>query len=197
MKDSPITRRSLLLRIRNARDGQAWTQFVEIYAPLIHQYARRRGLQEADAADLVQEVLQTVSKTASRFEYDPERGSFRGWLFTVTRNRLLNFLEKRGREPQGTGDSRVKRWIDEHPDPHTEEARWTELYRWRVFTWASERIRGGFHDSTWQAFWRTAVERKPPKEVATELGMTIGAVYIARSRVLSRLRREVDEITED
>src|SRR6516225_4147415 len=87
MADSPNTRPSLLVRIRNAEDSQAWSQFVALYAPLVYGYARKRGMQDADAADLMQDVLRAVAGAAGRLEYDPLRGSFRGWLFTIVRNK--------------------------------------------------------------------------------------------------------------
>src|SRR5437588_1688494 len=91
MGESPATRASLLVRIRDAGDEEAWTEFVEIYAPLIYGFSRKRGLQDADAADLTQEILRTVAHSVHRLDYDPKRGTFRGWLFTVVRNRLSDF----------------------------------------------------------------------------------------------------------
>src|SRR5436309_1969714 len=91
MGDSPITRPSLLVRIRDTRNDQAWSQFVEVYAPLIYGFARKHGLQDADAADLTQDVLRVVASTIGGLEYDRQRGSFRGWLVTVVRNKLRNF----------------------------------------------------------------------------------------------------------
>src|SRR3954452_21808877 len=102
MTQSDATRPSLLVRIRDARDREAWGQFVEIYAPLVYDLARRRGLQDADAADLTQEVLRSVSSAIGRLDYDPARGTFRGWLFTVTRNAINTFLESRRKMPRGS-----------------------------------------------------------------------------------------------
>src|SRR2546421_11891451 len=105
MSESPGTRASLLIRIRDSEDKDAWRQFVALYAPLIHGLARRRGLQDADAADLTQEVLRSVTAAIPGLDYDPARGSFRGWLFTVTRRRIHDFLDGRARCEQGSGDS--------------------------------------------------------------------------------------------
>jgi RNA polymerase sigma-70 factor (ECF subfamily) len=90
MADSPTTRPSLLVRIRDPQDSQAWTQFVEVYAPLVYGFARKHGLQDADAADVTQDVLRAVAGAAGRLEYDPQRGSFRGWLLTIVRNKGLS-----------------------------------------------------------------------------------------------------------
>src|SRR5438270_7260333 len=107
MEQSPATRASLLVRLRDPHDKEAWGQFVQLYAPVIYGFARKRGLQDADAADLMQEVLRSVSRAAGRLEYDPSRGSFRGWLFTITRNKVFNFLEGRSRRLVASGDSSV------------------------------------------------------------------------------------------
>src|SRR5881275_2228178 len=109
MSESPTTRPSLLVRLRDARDELAWSQFVEVYAPLVYGYARKHGLQDADAADLTQDVLQSVAGAVRRLDYDPQRGSFRGWLFTVVRNRFRNFLAARGRPGQGSGGTTALR----------------------------------------------------------------------------------------
>jgi RNA polymerase sigma-70 factor (ECF subfamily) len=111
MREAPTTRPSLLVRLRDARDERAWGQFVDLYAPLVYGYARRRGLQDADAADLTQGVLRAVAGAVGRLSYDPGRGSFRGWLFTIVRNQLRDFRERQGRPGQGSGDSGVQRLL--------------------------------------------------------------------------------------
>ena len=197
MNGSPVTRPSLLLRIRNPRDEQAWAQFVELYAPLVHRYGRRYGLQEADAADLAQEVLQIVISSASHFEYDPHRGKFRGWLLTVTRNKLRRLWASEARRPRATGDTNVRGLIEQQPDPDADEDAWNREYQRRLLSLAAERTRNSFTESTWLAFWWTTREGKPPRAVAEELGISIGAVYIAKSRVLSRLREVVRQLDDE
>jgi RNA polymerase sigma-70 factor (ECF subfamily) len=192
----PETRASLLVRIRDARDGQAWTRFVDLYAPLVYGFARRHGLQDADAADLTQEVLRAVAGAARRLEYDPQRGSFRGWLFTIVRNKLRNFLAGRKAHDQAAGGSDARVRLEEQPD-RDDEHQWDHEYEQRLFAWAAEQVRGDFQPATWQAFWQTAVEARSPKDVARELGISVGAVYIARSRVLARLRQEIQQIQGD
>jgi RNA polymerase sigma-70 factor (ECF subfamily) len=195
MANVPDTRASLLVRIRDAHDGEAWTQFVDLYAPLVYGFARKRGLQDADAADLTQEVLRAVAGAARRLEYDPQRGSFRGWLFTVVRNKLRNFLAGRKAHDQAFGGSDARVRLEEQPDrDDRQQAQWDHEYEQRLFAWAAERVRGGFQPATWQAFWQTAVEGRSPGEVAGQLGMSAGAVYIARSRVLARLREEIQHL---
>src|SRR5688500_8799823 len=101
MSDTPETRASLLVRIRDPRDGGAWRQFVALYEPLIREFARKRGLQDADAADLTQTVMAAVSEAIRRLDYDPRRGTFRGWLLGVTRNQMLKLLARERRQPHG------------------------------------------------------------------------------------------------
>ena len=196
MTESPPTRSSLLVRLRNHEDQPAWNEFVDIYAPLIHSYGVHRGLQDADAADLAQDVLQSVWGACDRFEYDPQRGSFRGWLFTVTRNKLLNLVdrkERRGKQAQGTVAQDLMK--QQPADDHLEEA-WIEQHRARLFDWACEEVREEFTPPTWKAFWKTAVDDVAASRVAQELGISIGAVYIAKSRVLTRLREKIQSIEE-
>jgi RNA polymerase sigma-70 factor (ECF subfamily) len=191
MTNPPPTRPSLLVRLRDARDGDAWRQFVELYAPLVYRYARRHRLQDADAADLTQEVLRAVSGAVGRLEYDPGRGSFRGWVFTLAHRRLCDFLTRRRRQEQGSGDSATRGLLDDLPAP--EEEQWERDYERRLFVWAAERARGEFREATWQAFWQTAVEGRPAAEVARALATSVGAVYIAKSRVQARLKGLVQE----
>ena len=188
MTTTPHTRPSLLVRLRDATDREAWQQFVELYAPLVYRFARRRGLQDADAADLTQDVLQAVARGSGRLVYDPRRGSFRGWLFTVARNKLHTFLKHRQRLMRRTEEVDFSLLADPEQD---EAVVWEQEYEQRLFDWAAEQVRGHFQDNTWQAFWQTAVDNRPPREVADRLGLSVGAVYIAKSRVLARLREQV------
>src|SRR4051812_23633559 len=198
MSDTPATRLSLLVRLHDARDEGAWSQFVEIYAPLVYGFARKQGLQDADAADLTQDVLQAVSGGIRRLDYDPRRGTFRGWLFTVVRNKLCNFLAAQKRPGRGTGGSETQHRLSELPAREDEQtAWWDQEYERRVFSWAGEQVRGHFQESTWQAFWQTAVEGKAGPAVARALGMSVAAVYLARGRVMARLKAVVRETLDE
>jgi RNA polymerase sigma factor (sigma-70 family) len=183
----------LLLRIRDPQDRMAWGEFVGLYAPLIHSYGRRRGLQDSDAADLTQEVLCRVARSAGGFQYDPARGSFRGWLLTVTLNEVRKLTTRLARQTGGTGDSDVRQFLEQQPDEREVEL-WQRDYQWNLFQWAAEKVRGEFREPTWQAFWRTAVLTEDVDRVADDLGLSAGAVYIARSRVTSRIREEIQAV---
>lgn len=198
MSNTPATRLSLLVRLRDARDDRAWSQFVELYAPLVYGFSRKHGLQDADAADLTQDVLQAVSGGIRRLDYDPQRGSFRGWLFTVVRNKLRNFLAAQKRPGRDTGDSNAQRLLQELPAREDDQAAWWDQeYEQRVFSWAAGQARGAFQDSTWQAFWQTAVEGKTGPEVARALRLTVAAVYLAKGRVMARLKDIIRETLDE
>jgi RNA polymerase sigma factor (sigma-70 family) len=195
MGDEPATRASLLIRIRDRGDHAAWSQFVDVYQPLVHGFARKHGLQEADAADLTQEVLRAVARSVGRLDYDPRRGTFRGWLFTVVRNQLRDFLERKRRQVQGSGDTGVQQSLNEQPAPiGGPEEEWDRAYERRLFTWAAEQVRAGVQGATWQAFWQTAVEGQSGQEVAQALGMSVAAVYLAKSRVMARLKEQIQQL---
>jgi RNA polymerase sigma factor (sigma-70 family) len=197
MPDAPQTRLSLLLRLRDPRDHEAWAQFVDVYAPLIYGYVRKRGLQDADAADLTQACLRQVAVHVGSLEYDPQQGSFRGWLFTIVRNRLRNFRAQ-PRHLQSSGDSQIQGLLENQAAPEADEAgAWEREYRERMFAWASQQVRPTVADATWQAFWQTAVEGKPGKDVAKNLGLSVSAVYVAKSRVMARLRSLIHEAQEE
>src|SRR5262245_4508912 len=195
MADSPPTRPSLLLRIRDAKDAQAWSQFAEVYAPLIYGFARKRGLQDHDAADLTQEVLSVVVRAVRGLDYDPARGSFRGWLFTLVQRKLLNFLAARQRHPQGSGDSAVLECLHQQPAPDdTAEAAWEQNYEQQLFAWASAQVRPRVEEHTWQAFWRTAVEGQETQRVAAGLAMTVAGVRLAKCRVMAQIRKCIRQL---
>ncbi len=195
MAPVPETRASLLLRLRDPRDQSAWEAFLQIYQPLIYQLARRRGVQEADAREVTQEVLIAVAGAIGRWETDPQRGSFRGWLSKITRNLVVNHVIRQSRHPRGSGDSDIKRWLEARPDPHSEESALFDREEERqTFRWAADRVRSEFRETTWQAFWRTAVDGRDAAAVAGELGVTVGIVYVSRSRVMKRLRERVLEV---
>src|SRR5438045_3723995 len=196
MAEPPVTRVALLARIRDGRDADAWREFVQLYGPVVYRFARNRGLQDADAADLMQDVLRSVARNAHRMEYDPARGTFRGWLYTVTRNKIYNFLNGQRNRPRASGDADAHERLDATParDGDGPEADWEREYQRRLSARAMELVKDEFQPATWQAFWQTAVDGKPAAEVGAGLKMTPGAVYVAKSRVLARLREEVKKM---
>ncbi|MBC8355597.1 MAG: sigma-70 family RNA polymerase sigma factor [Planctomycetes bacterium] len=197
MSESSTTRPSLLLRLRDPQEREAWSQFVHIYSPLVYRIARRAGFQDADAADVTQEVMQTVARSMPKFEYDRNRGSFRGWLKTVTRSRIADHQRRLARQAEVGRDSQTLALLEHVPDDIDNEEIWEIEYRQSLFQWAAEQSRNDFQPSTWSAFWRTSVQGTAVKAVAEELRMSVGAVYIARSRVTAHLKKLIAQVEGD
>ena len=193
--EPPLTRVTLLNRLKDGADADAWHEFVHLYGPVVYGFARKRGLQDADAADLMQEVLRSVARNAVRMEYDPKRGTFRGWLYTVTRNKIYNFLNGQRGRPRGSGNPDDQVRIEAVPDRTDDQSKeWDLEYQRRLTAKAMDLVRDEFQVRTWKAFWGKAVEGRSVEEVGIELAMTHGSVYIAKSRVLARLRVEVQRL---
>lgn len=190
--DSPLTRASLLVQIRDGSNHDAWQEFVKLYGPIVYGFARKRGLQDADAADLMQDVMRSVSSAIGRLDYDRNQGTFRGWLFTITRNKVFNFLSARRTRPQGSGDSATNRMLESHADANDGSDEWETDYQRRLAALAMERVKSEFQENTWRAFWLTAVAGVAVAEVSREVGLSNGAIYVAKSRVLARLKAEVE-----
>jgi len=194
--EAPLTRASLLIQIRDGSNQAAWQEFVNLYGSVIYGFARKRGLQDADAADLMQDVLRSVSSAIGRLDYDRNQGTFRGWLFTITRNKVFNFLAARRIRPQGSGDTTTNRLLAEEPAANDASDSWELAYQRRLASLAMERVKGEFHENTWRAFWLTAVEGIAAAEVAPQVAMSPGAIYVAKSRVLARLKDEVEAMRQ-
>jgi RNA polymerase sigma-70 factor (ECF subfamily) len=189
------TRPSLLVCLRDLQDAEAWQTFVDTYAPLVYRHCRGRGLQDADAADVTQEVLAETVRCLRTFVYQPERGRFRDWLGTLTYRRLARFFARKGRGA-GAGGGAADEVLDgtaaPPPDPE-----WADAFNGHVLSVALERIRPNFEPSTWRVFERVWLEQRPAPEAAGELNVPVEAVYLAKSRVLKRLREEVLLLAED
>ncbi len=189
------TRQTLLMRLITPEDQEAWEEFAELYTPLIYKFCYKRGLQEADAADVVQEVMKAIAKAIGQFEYDPQRSSFRNWLFVIVRSKLATFFRRKQRQPFDAGESTVQRWCETAAsDPM--EAEWDREYRQHLLAWATKEIRDDFKPTTWQAFWRTAIRLEPAAKVAGELELSLGALYVARSRVATRLKEKLQTLSD-
>src|SRR5438105_9954042 len=146
--ESPLTRASLLVQIRDGSNRAAWQEFVNLYGPVVYGFARKRGLQDADSADLMQDVLRSIATAIGRLDYDRKQGTFRGWLFTITRNKVFNFLSARRIRPQSSGDSATNPLLNAHPDAEEGTDAWEMEYQRRLAALAMDRIKGEFQDTT-------------------------------------------------
>ena len=197
MNSTPETRASLLIRVRDPADQAAWHEFVEIYRPVILRLARQKGMQEADAEDVAQQVLVAVAKAVEQRGHDPKRAKFRTWLGHVAHNAILNALT-RGKLDRGSGDSALLALLNQHKSHTGPESDLLRLeHRREVFRWAARQVRGEFHPATWDAFWLTAVEGRAVDAVAEELAKNRGAIYAARSRVMRRIQEKVTEYEQE
>jgi RNA polymerase sigma-70 factor (ECF subfamily) len=185
------TSASLLERLRLQPDDEGWQRLVELYTPLIRGWLHRHGLPPQEADDVVQEVLAVVVRRLPDFRRQPRAGAFRRWLRTITVNCLRDFWRGRRGRPVAAGGSDFVQMLDELADPASGLSReWDREHDRHVTARLLEMIRPHFEATTWRAFQRVALEGASPDDVAAELGLTVNAVFIAKSRVLSRLRQE-------
>ena len=194
MNETPETRLSLIARLHEANDGDAWLEFVRTYEPLILAIAQRRGLQHADAAEVAQEVLKRVASSIENWDPDPKRGAFRGWLYRVTRNLTIDYLrhDRRWRDREQVPD------LEAIANPNDDESREFRLeFERQLFNWAAGEVKAAFKPDNWQAFWMTAVENKSVEDVATQLGLPRSKVYVARSRVMARIAKVIQQRLEE
>jgi RNA polymerase sigma-70 factor (ECF subfamily) len=193
MSDIP-TRATLLFRIRDPQDDSAWQEFAQLYTPLILQYCRRRGLQNADAQDVTQDVMRSVSKAIQNFEYDQDRGLFRQWLYTVIRSKLNTFFSRNARKPLPSGDTAVHDLLDKNEADQPDEI-WEQEYRRHLIRAALEIIRPDIEARTFDAFWRTTMEEQEVAVVAETLDLSPAAIYTAKYRIVQRLKVVLSEIS--
>ena len=195
------TSRSLLLRARN-NDAAAWDHLVTLYAPLVYYWCRKMQLDEQEIPDVVQEVFKAVAINIQRFRNDRPGDTFRGWLRSITRSKVLDYYRHDDRNAHGAGGTGAHHRLhefaaeDDHTDDTPNEDREESQLRRQLFHQALELIRADFRPNTWKAFWRVAVDGLTPKEVGEELSMQPGAVRVAKSRVLHRLRDELGDLFE-
>jgi RNA polymerase sigma-70 factor (ECF subfamily) len=191
----PLTRPSLLRRMRDPRDTVAWQTFVDVYGPLIYRHARSKGLQDADAAEVTQEVLLQVCRSIQQFEYSPERGRFRDWLGLVTQNKIRRFLHKEAGVVHARGES-SDHALERVASP-VQDTQWSEDFHRHMLQIALVRVRPHFEEQVWRAFEMVWRDNQVPGAVARELGERIDWVYLAKSRVLKRLQDEIRQLAED
>lgn len=186
------TSSSLLYRARG-RDPEAWQRLSELYGPVVYGWVRAAGIREHDAADIVQDVFQAVFTSLNRFRQDRPTDRFRDWLWTITRRRAIDLVRLRAKQPAGAGGEEAHALLQELPQRLPEQAApESATAQADLVRRALDLVRPEFADHTWQACMQTAVEGRRPTDVAADLEMSVGAVYVARSRVLKRLRKELD-----
>ena len=188
---------SLLQRLRQHPQSSAWQSLVEIYSPLIRNWLRRQQIREADSDDITQEVLAVVIRRLPEFKHNRREGAFRNWLRTITVNCLRDFWRSRKSRPTATGDGDFQELLAQLEDPSSSLTQiWNEEHDRHVTRKLLELLRPQFEPTTWQAFQRFALDGLSAAEVAAELKVTPNVVFIAKSRVLARLRQEAEGLLD-
>ena len=195
--DSEATSLSLLDRAK-ANEADAWSRIADLYGPVVYQWAIRAGLQRNDAADIVQEVFHSLATGLEKLRRTESSGTFRGWLWTITRNKIRDHFRRLGAVPNAAGGTEAHALFSQLPDtpPDESDAESVAATNASVTHRALEMIRAEFEDRTWRAFWRVTAEGRTPADVADELGMTVRAVYMAKYRVSKRVRCELSGLLD-
>jgi RNA polymerase sigma-70 factor, ECF subfamily len=188
----PSTHVSLLGRLRDPADSASWELFVRTYGAAVYHFCRRRGLQESDAVDLVQDVLAQVMISIRTFHYDPARGRFRDWLGAVTRSKLARHWRAAARPENAKSQNNPDEIAANGVDPE-----WTSELDSHLLHVALESIQASFDPTNWKAFERTWVHSEPAVEVAASLGIPVSQVYVAKSRIAKRLAEELHHLSGD
>jgi len=192
MEHNPPTRFSLIEKIKDPRDAEAWSEFAEIYYPLVFGICRRKGLQHADATDIAQEVLSRVANAVGNYKHDQPGATFRGWLYRITRNLTVDFFRRQGKDL--LAQAPVHEDLQQIQEPSLEESQEFHFaFRKHLFTVVAKVVQHQVHPQTWTAFWKTEIEHLDVTQASVELSMTRGAIYVARSRVIAKLRKEIQK----
>ncbi len=186
--DLPETRYSLIARLASAEDADAWQDFVQAYESAIIRYCRSRGLQDADALEVAQDVFLVAHRAAEKWEPSGHAGSFRAWIFETARRSCLKLVRNRTALPRSLGEESVEQESSDEDDSGREWQKW-------AFYAAAGKVQREVKLRTWQAFWKTTVENMDPREVARELDLSVGNVYTAKCRVMERIRKCIDQLT--
>ncbi len=188
---------SLLDRVTNSSDSDSWDRLTELYVPLMRRWLHHYDVQPADADDLIQEVLAVVMQYLPQFDHNQQTGAFRNWLRRILVNRLRNLWRSRKYEPQARGTSSLLDQLHQLQDDRSELSRiWNAEHDQHVISQLMEAVRPRFQAKTWEAFRRQMFDGQRADAVAAELNMPLSSVYVARSRVLSTLRREAEGLVD-
>lgn len=192
MAEPTKTRYSLIGKLHDPQNLDAWNEFASIYQPLIFRICRQKGLQYADATDVTQDVMSKVAEAIGKFDAEKPGATFRGWLYRVTRNVVIDFFRRRENKNLAGAKTGLLELIQQEPDEAASREFRLEFQR-QIFAVVANEVREDVQPKTWQAFWRTEVEHESVSDVAESLRMNAGAVYVARSRVLAKLRKAAEK----
>jgi RNA polymerase sigma-70 factor (ECF subfamily) len=191
----PETRPSLIARIQGQRNEPAWMEFVSAYEPFLRSLIARQGVPERHVPDVAQQVLAAVARSVEKWRDDGNPASFRRWVSRVARNVVVKFMTRERRQIGGQGGTDLLELLDRVPEVLDQDA--AEAYEYELILWTAQRVRGEFRETSWKAFWATLIEGRPVAEVAAELGVSPGSIYMSRSRIMARIQAKVREVTTE
>jgi RNA polymerase sigma-70 factor (ECF subfamily) len=195
MVDFPETNQSLIVRIRDLGDGPAWRDFLTIYQPVVFRMARQRGLQDADARDVMQTVFVSIARSIAGWTDGPDQPPFRAWLGTIARNAITKALARRPGDA-AVGSTSMVDLLANQPEREITADDIASETRHELVRWACEQIRLEFSEEIWRIFWMTAVDGVPVADVARQMQRSAGSIYVARYRVITRLKEKVQEVSQ-
>ena len=184
------TRHSLIVRLKNVQNDFAWRDFVCAYEGFLNQLARRQGVPERHVPDVTQQILMTIAKSIEGWKDDGNSASFRRWLSTVSRNVAIRFMSQERKQAGGVGGSDLVsalQNVEAPPDEHS-----VRRYEHELIVWAAEQVRHEFIETSWRAFWATVIEDRPVDEVASQLGVSAGSIYMSRSRIMAKIKKRIN-----
>lgn len=188
----PETRHSLIVRLKDEQNEPAWTDFSLAYEPFLYRMAERQGVPVRDVPDVVQQVLLAVAKSVDGWKDDGKDGSFRRWLSTVCRNVVIKFMTRERKQSSGRGGTQfvdlMNNVVDKPDQDHVQR------YEHELIVWAAEQVKDEFIATSWSAFWATVIEGQSVSDVAAELKISPGSIYMSRSRIMARIKAKVDEV---
>lgn len=192
----PETHPSLIVRLSDRRNELAWNEFLCAYEPFLLQLVRRQGTPERHVADITQQLLIAIARSVEGWSDDGQAASFRRWLSRVARNVVIKFMTRERKQISGQGGSDFLEALESLPDVAGDEER-SRQYEHELIIWAAEQVRGEFRDTSWKAFWGTEIAGRSVVEVADELKVSPGSIYMSRSRILARIRARIDEVFDE
>ncbi len=188
----PETRISLIARLNDPRNEPAWRDFMDTYEPFLRRLAVRQGVPERHVPDVVQQVLLAIAKSVDGWQDDGSPASFRRWLATVSRNIVIKFMTRERKQAGGHGGTEIVDLLSNIPaEPDADQV---QRYEHELIVWAAEQVRGEFVETSWKAFWATVIEGQTVSDVAAELHLSPGSIYMSRSRIMAKIRTKVEEV---
>ena len=190
----PDTRHSLIIRLRNEQDEPAWRDFVTAYEPFLMRLVARQGVPEHHVPDVTQQILIAIGRSVENWKPDNRPESFRRWLATVSRHVVIKFMTRERKQAAGPGGTE---WIQQLREvPSTPNASDDAKYQRELIIWTAEQVRHEFLETSWAAFWATVIEGQAVSDVAKQLNVSPGSIYMSRSRIMARIRTRVQEVED-